>query len=110
MGRKPLPKGERREVISISLKPATLEAIERMRGDTQRSRWIEQMVEHLLPIHLGLSRTEKFIQCEPCGKAWTVNAKLERSMLNHGHYYDCPNFLKFDCKEKLTIEERDLNE
>ena len=106
MGRKPLPKSEVRRVISVSLKPATLEAIERMRGETSRSKWVEQMVEHLLPIHNGLNQTEKFIHCQRCDRAWIVNAKLERAMLNHGHYYDCPNFLRFDCKEKLTVQER----
>jgi hypothetical protein len=106
MGRKKLPKGERREVISISLKPATIEAIERMRGDKTRSTWVEEMVEHILPIHLGVNELETVIECQRCNKAWVVNDKLERSMFNQGHYYDCPNMLKVECPEKLTVEER----
>jgi len=47
MGRKPLPPSEVRRVISVSLKPATIEAIDHLRGDTTRSRWVEEMVGHL---------------------------------------------------------------
>ena len=90
------------------LKPATIEAMERMRGDTARSKWVEEMIEHLLPIHLGVNRKELFIHCERCQKSWVVNDKLEKSMLNQGDYYTCPNFLRHDCKEELIVEERDL--
>jgi metal-responsive CopG/Arc/MetJ family transcriptional regulator len=72
MGRKPLPKGERREVISISLKPATLEAIERMKGMKTRSKWFEEMVEHLLPIHDGINKHTPqktyLFYCDSCDK------------------------------------------
>jgi len=65
MGRKPLPKGERREVISISLKPATIEAIERLRGDTLRSRWLEEMIGHLTAI-AGEIKPVGSIRCDNC--------------------------------------------
>jgi len=71
MGRKPLPKGERREVISISLKPATLEAIERMKGMKTRSKWFEEMVEHLLPIFDGL-KPQGSIRCTNCYKTQSI--------------------------------------
>jgi len=45
MGRKPLPRNERREVISISLKPAVIAAIDILRGDEPRSRYIEALLE-----------------------------------------------------------------
>jgi len=65
MGRKPLPEGEKREVISISLKPATIEAIDHLRGDTTRSRWVEEMVGHLEAIS-GKLKPVGSIRCDNC--------------------------------------------
>ena len=84
MGRKPLPKGERREVISISLKPATIEAIDRMKGMKPRSKWIEEMVEHLLPIHDGL-KPQGAIYCTNCYRRQDVGT------FNDGDEYQCHN-------------------
>jgi len=67
MGRKPLPKSEVRRVISVSLKPATIEAIDHLRGDTTRSRWVEEMVGHLEAIGEGF-RPKVAIYCTNCYK------------------------------------------
>lgn len=67
MGRKQLPKGERREVISISLKPATIQAIETLRGTTTRSKWMEEMIGHLAAI-AGEIRPPMGIYCTNCYK------------------------------------------
>ena len=95
MGRKPLPKSEVRRVISVSLKPATLEAIERMRGDTPRSQWVEQIVEHLMPSFM-VKNIEDFqdyyvINCEDCQKQFIVNEKIEE-LRKYGYddIYHCP--------------------
>jgi len=84
MGRKPLPPSEVRRVISVSLKPATLEAIERMRGDTTRSRWVEEMVEQILPIHMAL---------EPMGAIYCTNCYRRQDVgtFNEGDEYQCHN-------------------
>jgi len=63
MGRKPLPPSEVRRVISVSLKPATIEAIDHLRGDTTRSRWVEEMVGHLEAIS-GKLKPVGSIRCE----------------------------------------------
>ena len=67
MGRKPLPAGERREVISISLKPMTIKAIDSLRGDSTRSRWLEECVGHLAAI-AGEIRPPQGIYCTNCYK------------------------------------------
>jgi len=84
MGRKPLPKSEVRRVISVSLKPATIEALDRMRGDTARSRWVEEMIEHLLPIHQGL---------KPQGSIYCTNCYVTQSVgvFDSGDEYQCHN-------------------
>ncbi len=84
MGRKPLPKSEVRRVISVSLKPATIEAIERMRGDKTRSKWVEEMIEHLLPIFDGL-KPQGSIRCSNCYKTQPVGDFEE------GDEYQCHN-------------------
>ena len=92
MGRKPLPKGEKREVISISLKPTTIEAIEALRGDTPRSRWLEECIDHLQAI-AGAYGPRGFIQCDNCYK-----------VQNFGHFVsgDEAQCTNFRCSLKLT--------
>jgi len=94
MGRKPLKEGQRREVISISLKPATIKAIEVLRGDTPRSRWIEEVIGHLVAISGGL-RTTGSIYCSNCYK-WqkrdlelgeTSQCHNRNCSLNHTKYF-----------------------
>ena len=92
MGRKPLPKGERREVISISLKPATIQAIETLRGTTTRSKWVEEMVGHLAAIAGELKPTGS-IHCNNCYKTQYVG-EFER-----GDEEQCHNFR---CSLKMT--------
>jgi len=92
MGRKQLPKGERREVISISLKPATIEAIERLRGNTKRSRWLEEMIGHLSAIASGLEPIGS-IRCDHC---FTVQKYGE---FEEGDESQCHHFA---CSKKMT--------
>lgn len=84
MGRKQLPKGERREVISISLKPATIQAIERLRGDIPRSKWMEDMVGHLAAI-AGEIRPPMGIYCSNCYKT------QKRDLFDLGETSQCWN-------------------
>jgi len=79
MGRKPLPEGERREVISISLKPATIQAIEALRGDTPRSRWLEECIGHLAVLE-GAIRPKGSIKCTNCYKIQSVGKFDEGDM------------------------------
>jgi len=84
MGRKPLPKGERREVISISLKPKTIKAIDDLRGDTTRSRWIEELVGHIEAISEGL---------KPTGSVYCPNCyKWQKRDLEIGDWSQCHNY------------------
>jgi|TARA_R110000823_G_scaffold53329_1_gene131481 hypothetical protein len=92
MGRKPLPIGERREVISISLKPATIQAIEALRGDTTRSKWIEEMIGHLRAI-AGELKPKGSIHCNNCNKVQFVGE------FESGDEYQCHNFR---CSLKMT--------
>jgi len=75
----------------VSLKPATIEAIERMRGDKTRSKWVEEMVEHLLPIHDGLKEVKTYyIYCDQC---------------DHRQKTKCTSTLEFDyCKNPKCVE------
>jgi len=92
MGRKPLPKSEVRRVISVSLKPATITALDRMRGDTARSRWVEEMIEHLLPIHEGFESKPIYqVSCESCLKGWIINSKMDyQKVRGYNDRYHCP--------------------
>lgn len=90
MGRKPLPKSEVRRVISVSLKPATITALDAMRGDTARSRWVEEMIEHLLPISQVMNAQAKYeIYCFKCEMGWHCNEKLEGERIDETSY-NCP--------------------
>ena len=85
MGRKPLPKSEVRRVISVSLNPVTITALDRMRGDTARSRWVEEMIEHLLPIHMAV-KPQGAIICDNCNQRQIVGE------FESGDEYQCANF------------------
>ena len=84
MGRKPLPKSEVRRVISVSLKPATIAALDLMRGDTARSRWVEEMIEHLQPIHAAVNPKGQ-IRCTNC------YTNQEVGDFESGDEYQCSN-------------------
>ena len=84
MGRKPLPKSEVKRVISVSLKPTTITALDRMRGDTARSKWVEEMIEHLLPIHMAV-KPQGAIYCTNCYRRQDVGT------FNEGDEYQCHN-------------------
>jgi len=99
MGRKPLPKGERREVISISLKPATIEAIDHLRGDTARSRWVEEMVGHLEALSEGLNPTGS-VYCPNCYR-W------QKRDLEIGEWSEC---LNYRCSLKRTTQLKVMRE
>jgi len=91
MGRKPLPKSEVRRVISVSLKPATITALDTMRGDTARSRWVEEMIEHLLPISEVMNAQPRYeIYCFKCEMGWHCNEKLESQRIGLTDGYNCP--------------------
>ena len=56
MGRKRLPSSKRREVISISLKPSTIDTIDHhLQHDQSRSKWIE----HIILKHLKATQKPK---------------------------------------------------
>ena len=101
MGRKPLPISEVRRVISVSLKPSTIDAIDHMRGDTPRSRWLEQMVEHLQPIHEGVNAVQYELICDSCQKTWILNKKMEKQRLDD-NYFHCPRCNDILCKSKVS--------
>jgi len=98
MGRKPLPKSDVRRVISVSLKPATIEALDLMRGDTARSRWVEEMIEHLLPISQSVNRVNFEINCSSCEKGWLCNEKLQPLRFDEKSFH-CPR-----CHRVITQE------
>jgi len=90
MGRKPLPESDVRRVISVSLKPATITALDAMRGDKARSRWVEEVIEHLLPISEVMNAQPKYeIYCLRCEMGWHCNEKLESQRIGETTFH-CP--------------------
>ena len=79
-------------MISISLKPATIEAIERLRGNTMRSRWFEEMIGHLSAIASELKPVGS-IRCDYC---FTVQKHGE---FEEGDETQCQHFA---CRKKMT--------
>ena len=59
MGRKRIPASQRREVISISLKPATIQNMDdHLTHDQSRSKWIEHIIEKHLAIKVIAQKEE----------------------------------------------------
>jgi hypothetical protein len=86
MGRKPLPKNERREVISISLKPAVIAATDILRGDESRSRYIEAILEQRANLPVW------GIICPTCDFMWELN-----KMSRHEKTFAIDDTLDFSC-------------
>jgi len=98
MGRKSLPKNKRREVVSISLKPAIIAAIDTLRGEEPRSRWIEAILEQRINLPVW------GIICEKCEYEWSLSKMSKRektlSRTKDPSAYNCPH----GCNGLLTVE------
>lgn len=92
MGRKRIPASQRREVISISLKPAVIASMDDyLSHDQSRSKWIEHIIEKHLAIQKVNEKTEdiepKVIKsyscyCEDCD----ITFSNPHSFLMQSHY------------------------
>lgn len=97
MGRKPLPKNKRREVVSISLKPAIIAALDTLRGEEPRSRWIEAILEQRINLPVW------GVICGKCEYEWTLSKMTKREKSHRRQdpsKFTCPN----GCDVLLTVE------
>lgn len=106
MGRKRIPKTQRREVISISLKPSTIALIdEQISEDTPRSQFIERAVLEYLKSYFQqgyVDETPYYIQsqfdCLECEKTYR-----SKRILKEMYCKGCQSFVPLSRQLKVEL-------
>lgn len=104
MGRKRIPKTQRREVISISLKPSTIDLIDsKISHEQSRSQFVENiLLKYLKQAKVtqdGVVVTRDFFDCIPCNLEYSKLQPHNGQMLCN----KCGTFLALSSSIKEMI-------